>query len=61
MGRTLTAIRRIWKKASDRVLANAMLNPASLKELVELRKLKPNTERAAVILSKLGGHVFIRD
>jgi hypothetical protein len=61
LGRTLTAIRRIWKKASDRVLANAMLNPASLKELVELRKLKPNTERAAVILSKLGGHVFIRD
>ena len=61
LGRTLTAIKRIYKTASDRVIANAMLNPASLKELVELRNLKPTTERAAIILSKLGGHIFIRD
>mgnify|MGYP003653826784 CR=1 FL=1 len=61
LGRTLTAVKRLYKTASDRVIANAMLNPASLKELVELRKLKPNSERAAIILSKLGGHIFIRD
>ena len=61
LGRTLTAIKRLYKTGSDRVIANAMLNPASLKELVELRKLKPNSERAAIILSKLGGSIFIRD
>ena len=61
LGRTLTAVKRLYKTASDRVIANAMLNPASLKELVELRKLKPNSERAAIILSKLGGSIFIRD
>jgi len=42
-------------------MANALLNPSSLKELIELRKLKPSTERAAVILSKLGGSIFIVD
>ena len=60
-GRLFTAARRIYKKASERVMANSLLNPASLKELVELRKLKPNTEKAAIILSKLGGSIFIRD
>ena len=48
-----------YKKASERVIANALLNPQSLKELVELKKLKPNTERAAIILGKLGGSIFI--
>ena len=60
-GRLFTAIRRTYKKASERVMANALLNPQSLKELVELKKLKPNTERAAIILSKLGGSIFIKD
>ena len=60
-GRLFTAARRIYKKASERVMANSLLNPASLKELVELRKLKPNTEKAAIILSKLGGSIFITD
>tara|TARA_Y100000004_G_C8952020_1_gene428983 strand:+ start:806 stop:3490 length:2685 start_codon:yes stop_codon:yes gene_type:complete len=58
-GRLFTAARRIYKKASERVIANALLNPQSLKELVELKKLKPNTERAAIILGKLGGSIFI--
>jgi hypothetical protein len=57
-GRLFTAVRRIYKKASERVIANALLNPQSLKELVELKKLKPNTERAAIILGKLGGSIF---
>ena len=61
LGRLFTASRRIYKKASERVMANALLNPQSLKELVELKKLKPNTERAAIILSKLGGSIFIKD
>lgn len=58
-GRILTAGRRIYKKASDRVLANALLNPQNLKELIELKKLKPNTKRAAYILGKLGGLSFL--
>jgi len=57
-GRLFTAARRTYKKASERVMANALLNPQSLKELVELRKLKPNTRKAAIILGKLGGSVF---
>ena len=61
LGRLFTASRRIYKKASERVMANALLNPQSLKELVELKKLKPNTERAAIILGKLGGSIFIKD
>jgi hypothetical protein len=58
LGRALTAVRRFYKKAAERVLANALLNPASLKELTELRKLKPEDERTAIILSKLGGYIF---
>jgi len=40
-------------------MANALLDPQSLKELIELRKLKPNTTKATAILSKLGGSIFI--
>ena len=47
-GRLFTAARRIYKKGSERVIGNALLNPTSLKELVELRKLKPNSKKAAV-------------
>jgi hypothetical protein len=59
LGRLLTATRRFFTASANRVLANALLNPASLKEFVELRKLKPESERAAIILSKLGGLIFI--
>jgi len=58
-GRLLTAGRRIFKKSADRVLANSLLNPQNLKELIELKKLKPNTKRAAYILGKLGGLAFM--
>jgi len=61
LGRLLTAGRRIYKRASERIIANALLNPQNLKELVELRFLKPNSERAAIILGKLGGSIFITD
>ena len=57
-GRLFTAFRRIGKGARERVIANALLNPQSLKELVELRRLKPNSKKAAIILGKLGGSVF---
>lgn len=57
-GRLFTAFRRIGKSARERVIANALLNPQSLKELVELRKLKPNSKKAAIILGKLGGSIF---
>ena len=60
-GRLFTAARRIYKKGSERVIGNALLNPTSLKELVELRKLKPNSKKAAEILGKLGGYIFVRD
>lgn len=61
LGRLLTAGRRIYKKSAERIIANALLNPQSLRELMELRKLKPNTEKAAIILGKLGGSIFIVD
>ena len=55
----LTAGRRIFSSASNRIIKNALLNPQSLRELVELRNLKPWTKRAAIILSKLGGNIFL--
>jgi len=60
-GRLFTASRRIYAKAAERVMANALLNPSSLKELIELRKFKPNTKEAIAILSKLDGSIFIQD
>tara|TARA_R100000655_G_scaffold11877_1_gene27493 strand:+ start:963 stop:3725 length:2763 start_codon:yes stop_codon:yes gene_type:complete len=60
-GRLFTAGRRIYAKAAERVMANALLNPTSLRELIELRKLKPDTEKAILILSKLDGSIFIKD
>jgi hypothetical protein len=61
MGRLFTAARRIYKRGSEMVIANALLNPASLKDLAALRVLKPTSERAAEILGKLGGYIFVRD
>jgi|GEM_PF-5575488 hypothetical protein len=61
MGRLFTASRRIYAKAAERVMANALLNPQSLRELIELRKFKPNTKQAIAILSKLDGSIFIKD
>ena len=60
-GRMLTAARRVFTSASNRVIANALLNPQSLKSLIELKNLKPGTKRATIILHKLGGHVFVDD
>ena len=58
-GRILTATRRLATGASNRMIKNALLNPNSLKLLIELKKLKPGSKRTAIILHKLGGHVFI--
>ena len=58
-GRLFTASRRIYKKAAERIMKNALLDPESLEELIKLRKLKPSTKEAIVILSKLGGSIFI--
>ena len=60
-GRLFTASRRIYAKAAERVMANALLNPQSLKELIQLRKFKPGTKEAIAILSKLDGSIFIKD
>lgn len=60
-GRLFTASRRIYAKAAERVMANALLNPATLKELISLRNFKPNTKEAIAILSKLDGSIFIKD
>ena len=40
-------------------MKNAFIDPESLEELIKLRKLKPSTKEAIVILSKLGGSIFI--
>ena len=61
MGRLFTAGRRIYAKAAERVMANAILNPASLSDLMKLRKYKPNTLIAIAVLSKLDGSIFIKD
>ena len=42
-------------------MANAILNPASLSDLMKLRKYKPNTLIAIAVLSKLDGSIFIKD
>ena len=56
-----TAGRRIFTAASNRVIARALLDPNSLKDLLALRNLKTSSKQAAVILSKLGGSIFILD
>ncbi len=58
-GRVFTAGRRIFQAASNRVIANALLNPAALSDLVKLSTMKMSSKAAAVILAKLGGSVFI--
>ena len=42
-------------------MANALLNPQSLRELIELRKFKSSEKLAIAILSKLDGSIFIKD
>ena len=58
-GRIFTAGRRLFTSASNRVIARALLNPTSLKDLLALRQLPRNSKRAAAILAKLGGSIFI--
>jgi len=58
-GRLFTAGRRIFTAASNRVIARALLDPNSLKELLALKNLKTGSKQAAVILAKLGGSIFI--
>ena len=58
-GRLFTAGRRIFTAASNRVIARALLDPNSLKDLLALRNLKTGSKQAAVILAKLGGSIFI--
>ena len=58
-GRLFTAGRRIFTAASNRVIARALLDPNSLKDLLALRNLKTGSKAAAVILAKLGGNIFI--
>ena len=58
-GRLFTASRRIYKKAAERIMKNALLDPESLNDLIKLRKLKSSTKEGIVILSKLGGSIFI--
>ena len=58
-GRLFTAGRRIFTAASNRMIARALLNPDSLKDLISLRKLSKTSKAAAVILAKLGGSIFM--
>jgi len=58
-GRLLTAGRRIFTAGSNRLLARALLNPDSLKDLIALRKLSKTSKATAVILAKLGASNFL--
>jgi len=58
-GRLFTAGRRIFASSANRIIANALLNPQSLKLLMQLRKLSRKSKYAAAILGKLGGSIFI--
>ena len=58
-GRLFTAGRRIFTAASNRMIARALLNPDSLKDLIALRTLSKTSKAAAVILAKLGGSIFM--
>ena len=60
-GRLFTAGRRIYKSSAERIMANALLDPQSLKDLIRLRKLKSSSKEAIAILSKLGGTIFIKE
>jgi len=57
-GRFFTAARRIFSSAANRVIKNSLLNPESLKLLIELKNLKPRSKKIAIILGKLGGDIF---
>ena len=43
-GRLLTAFRRIFTATSNRLIARALLNPASLKDLIALRTMKKGSK-----------------
>ena len=58
-GRLLTAGRRIFTGSSNRLLARALLNPDSLKDLIALRKLSKTSKATAAILAKLGASNFL--
>jgi len=58
-GRLFTAGRRIFTAASNRMIARALLNPDSLKDLIALRKLSKKSKAYSVILAKLGGSIFM--
>jgi len=60
-GRFLTAGKRLYTAASNRILKNAILNPEDLSDLIRLKKLKPGTKEAAYILGKLNALIFFRD
>ena len=58
-GRLFTAGRRLATAASNRMIARALLNPDSLKDLIALRKLSKKSKAYSVILAKLGGSIFM--
>ena len=58
-GRVFTAFRRLFKTSSDRIIANALKSPEDLELLISLRKYTLKSQKAAAILAKLGGYIFI--
>ena len=58
-GRLLTAGKRLYTTASNRILKNAILNPENLKDYIKLRNLKKSSIETAYILGKLNGMVFM--
>ena len=55
-GRALTAAQRIGQQRANKLLAEVILDPDKLKEIIKLATLSPESQQVAVILSKLGGH-----
>lgn len=60
-GRMVTAIDRLRGRAAERVLANAMLNPENMRELMALAGRDLRSEKAAAIVSALGGSALLQD
>lgn len=54
-GRVVTAMRRMGERGANRVIVDALLEPERMRQLAELKELKPGSKKAAEIMGELGG------
>lgn len=60
-GRVITALDRLRGRASNRILARAILNPGELDALLKLRGVDLRTQKAAALIGALGGTALLQD